>query len=149
MVEVQGVLEAHRRASRAQRTLADDHDAVVGHDLDAGRDEVGEERLAADVDLAADGVDLEPDLDALPHLRGERVAEGRADVAGLVAVDQQVDVIARGADVLEHPREVAPPVEERFDRRSRWPGRSPSRGPVDGRPAGSPGGRHGHGRHPP
>ena len=49
-------------------------------------------------------------------LAGSAVEEGRPDVARLVAVDEQVDVVRRGRDVLEHPREVAMAVEEGVDR---------------------------------
>ena len=52
-----------------------DDDAVVGHDLDPGGDEVVEELPAAHVHLAADRVDLQPDLDALAHLGRQRLEE--------------------------------------------------------------------------
>ena len=87
-------------------------------DLDAGLAQAAEEVLAPEVDLAADGIDRQPDLDARCGLGGECGQEGLADVAGLVAVDQQVDVVGGGRDVLEHPREVALAVEERLDGRA-------------------------------
>ena len=90
----------------------------MGDDLDAGLAQPAEEVLAPEVDLAADGIDRQPDLDAGRRLLGEGRQERLADVARLVAVDQQVDVVGGGRDVLEHPREVAPPVEERLDRRA-------------------------------
>ena len=89
----------------------------MGDDLDAGLAQPAEQVLAPEVDLAADGIDRQPDLDAGRDLRRPARQEGLADVARLVAVDEQVDVVGRGRDVLEHPREVAPAVEERLDRR--------------------------------
>ena len=76
-----------------------------------------EERPAAEVDLAADGIDRQADLDALADLGDQRIEERRPDVAGLVAVDQQVDVVLGGGDVLEHPREVPASVEQGIDHR--------------------------------
>ena len=116
MVEVEQVLAT--RPERAVREVAgpDDGDPVLGHDLDARREQPPEQVLAAEVDLAADGVDRQSDLDAGRDPVGQRGQEGLADVAGLVAVDEQVDVVGRGRDVLQHPREVAPAVEQGVDR---------------------------------
>ena len=94
-----------------------DHDPVVGDDLDPGLAQLAEEVLAAEVDLAADGIDRQPDLDARGDLGRQRLEERRPDVARLVAVDEQVDVVRRRRDVLEDAREVAMPVEEGIDRR--------------------------------
>ena len=100
----------------AELTGPRDHDPVVGDDLDAGRAQVAEERLAAQIDLAADRIDRQPDLDARRDLGGQRVEEHRPDVTRLVAVDEQMDVIRGRRDVLEDPREVAPAVEQGIDR---------------------------------
>ena len=88
----------------------------MGDDLDAGRAQVAEQRLAAQIDLAADRIDRQPDLDARRDLGRQRVEEHRADVARLVTVDEQVDMIRGRRDVLEDPREVAPAVEQGVDR---------------------------------
>jgi len=102
----------------AELARAQDDDAVVGDDLDACLTQAPEQVLAPEVDLAADGVDGQADLDARGHLRRQRGQEGLADIARLVAVDEQVDVVGRRRDVLEHPREIAPTVEERLDGRA-------------------------------
>ena len=118
MVEMEQVLARAAGTSAAPRSPdRDDDDPVVGDDLDAGLAQSAEEVLAPEVDLAADGIDRQPDLDARGHLRRQRGQEGLADVARLVAVDQQVDVVGRRRDVLEHPREIPPAVEERLDGR--------------------------------
>ena len=116
VVEVEDVLEPAGRPTRAELAASDDEHPVVPDDVDAGREQLREEGLAPEVHLAADGVDLQPDGDALGDLGRQRLAERRPDVARLVAVDEQVDVVAGRGDVLEHAREVAAPVQERLDR---------------------------------
>jgi hypothetical protein len=59
-------------------------------DLYPGRHEVPEQLLAARVDLAADGIDLKPDVDTGLDAGLKGIEEQRPDVAGLVAIDQQV-----------------------------------------------------------
>ena len=88
----------------------------MGDDLDAGLAQLAEQVLAAEVHLAADGIDRQPDLDALGDLGRQGLEEGGPDVARLVAVDEQVDVVLGGRDVLEDPRKVAMAVEEGIDR---------------------------------
>ena len=110
------VLGVRFEVAAAELTGPRDDDPVVGDDLDAGRAQVAEQRLAAQIDLAADRIDRQPDLDARRDLGGQRVQEQRADVTRLVAVDEQVDVIRGRRDVLEDPREVAPAVEQGVDR---------------------------------
>ena len=117
VVEVEQIPAVQLERARAQGLGADDHDPVVGDDLDARLAQSPIEVLAAEIDLAADGVDRQADLDAGRDLVGEGGQEGLPDVAGLVAVDQQMDVVGRRRDVVEHPREVVSPVEEGIDRR--------------------------------
>ncbi len=117
VVEMQRVLEMEAEAAVTQRSAPHDEEAVMRDDLDPGGDEIAEQVLAAQVDLAADRVDLEQDLDALGDLRGQPFQEPRPDVAWLVPVDEQVHMVAGGVDVLEHPGEVPMAVQERLHRR--------------------------------
>ena len=71
------VLGVRLEVAAAELARPRDHDPVVGDDLDAGRAQVAEQRLAAAVDLAADRIDRQPDLDALRDLGGQRVEERR------------------------------------------------------------------------
>ena len=65
VVEMEQVLGVRlERAGTRGRRSADDDDPVVGDDLDARLAQPAEQVLAAEVDLAADGVDRQPDLDA-------------------------------------------------------------------------------------
>ena len=99
-------------ADRVAREAAE-RQRVVRDDGDPRGMQVGEQRLAAERDLAADGVHLEPHIHSLARLAHQRVAEARADGAWLVAIDEDVDLVLRGLDVLEHAREVPATVQVR------------------------------------
>ena len=137
MVEVEQVLATW--PERAVREVAgpDDGDPVLGHDLDARREQPPEQVLAAEVDLAADGVDRQSDLHARRDPVGQRGQEGLADVARLVAVDEQVDVVGRGRDVRRASAGSSAGRGAAGRPRSRSPahrsGRGRRGGPADGR----------------
>jgi hypothetical protein len=118
MIEMEQVLAMALERPVGEATGSEDHDPIVRHDLDAGLTQAAEEVLAAEIDLAPDGVDRQPDLDASGDLCRQGRQELLADVARFVAVDQQVDVVGRRCDVVEHAREVALSVEQRLDRRA-------------------------------
>ena len=88
VVEMEQVFAVRLVRPGAQVAGAHDDDPVVGDDLDAGLAQSAEEVLAPEVDLAADGIDGQADLDARGRLRRQRGQEGLADIARLVAVDQ-------------------------------------------------------------
>jgi len=116
MIEMEQILRVGLEPATAELTGSGDDDPVVRDDLDPGLAQLAEQRLAAEIDLAPDRIDGQPDLDALRHLGRQRLEERGPDVARLVAVDEQVDVILRGRDVLEDAREVTPAVEQGVDR---------------------------------
>ena len=114
---MQEVVPVTRQLAVAELAGPHRRDALVRHDLDAGGSEIAEQPPAAAVDLAADRVDDQPNLDAFRDLGGERRQKLAADVAFLVAVDQEVDMVPGGPDVLEHAREIASAVQQRLDGR--------------------------------
>ena len=84
VLEVHEVVHVPVEAPGAQQAVAIRHEAVVGDDRDAGRRQLGVQRLRVEVDLAADGIDHEPDLDAglRPGRPGHRGTSSRSRPAG-------------------------------------------------------------------
>ena len=117
VLEVHEVVHVPVEPPRAEQAVAIGHEPVVGDDRDAGRRQLGVQGLRVEVDLAADRVDGQPDLDAGLRPGDQGIAERRADLARLEAVDEQVHGRRRALDRLEHRREVAPAVQVRLHAR--------------------------------
>ena len=117
VIEVAEVVEPPVDASLAEQPVEIEERALVGDDLDATRDQRVVERLRGAAGLAERRLGDDPDADALADLGDEHVAEPVADLAGLEAEDQDVDVGRGGLDVLEHPREERRAVDQQLPAR--------------------------------
>ena len=111
VVEVERVLGMEPQTATAEAATPDHRDAVVGDDLDPGVTHLPVQPTAAEIDPAADRVDRHANLDAGRSGGPQRLQHLVADAPRAEGVDQDVDVVPGGGDVLEDPREVAPPVD--------------------------------------